>query len=140
MDSKVKFVQVDGVYDRGFTKRNSKEAEALVNEVIRRLQDPVLSRSSMGVVTFSGAQQNDIERLLTKEIAAKKQIDHVGVVVLARLYTVKRAGRYHENTSGRGFRVAVDGAVNATAIQHHADFHRGIFCGIPIIAGLSDGV
>ena len=72
MDSKVKFVQVDGVYDRGFTKRNRKEAEALVNEVIRRLQDPVLSRSSMGVVTFSGAQQNDIERLLTKEIAAKK--------------------------------------------------------------------
>lgn len=72
MDSKVKFVQVDGVYDRGFTKRNKKESEALVAEVIRRLQDPVLSRSSMGVVTFSGAQQNDIERLLTKEILARK--------------------------------------------------------------------
>ena len=39
---------------------------------MRRLQDPILSRSSMGVVTFSGAQQEDIEKLLTKAIAAKK--------------------------------------------------------------------
>lgn len=72
MESKVTFVQVDGTYDRGFTKRNRKEAEALVKEVIRRLQDPVLNRSSMGIVTFSSAQQNDIERLLSKAIAAKK--------------------------------------------------------------------
>ena len=72
LDSKVKFIQVDGTYDRGFTKRNRKEAEALVAEVVRRLQDPILSRSSMGVVTFSGAQQEDIEKLLTKAIAAKK--------------------------------------------------------------------
>lgn len=72
MESKVQFVQVDGIYDRGFTKRNRKEAEALVNEVVRRLRDPVLSRSSMGIVTFSSAQQNDIEKLLTKAIASKK--------------------------------------------------------------------
>ncbi len=72
MESKVKFVEVDGTYDRGFTKRNRKEAEALVKEVVRRLQDPALCRSSMGVVTFSSAQQNDIEKLLTKEIAQKK--------------------------------------------------------------------
>ncbi len=72
MESKVRLVEVDGTYDRGFTKRNRKEAEALVKEVVRRLQDPVLSRSSMGVVTFSSAQQSDIEKLLTKEIAQKK--------------------------------------------------------------------
>jgi hypothetical protein len=72
----VRFVEVDGTYDRGFTKRNKKEAEALVKEVIRRLSDPVLSRASIGVVTFSSAQQDDIERLLTKEIAAKK-LEHV---------------------------------------------------------------
>ena len=72
MESKVQFVQVDGIYDRGFTKRNRKETEALVKEVIRRLQDPVLNQSSMGVVTFSSAQQADIEKLLSKEIAAKK--------------------------------------------------------------------
>ena len=71
MDSHVRLVLVDGTYDRGFTKRNRKEAEALVKEVVRRLSDPVLSQSSMGIVTFSSAQRDDIERLLTKEIVAK---------------------------------------------------------------------
>lgn len=72
LENKVRFVQVEGTYDRGFTKRNRKEAEALVAEVIRRLSDPVLSRSSLGVVTFSGAQQEDIERLLTRAISSNK--------------------------------------------------------------------
>ncbi len=71
-DSKVHLVPVDGTYDRGFTKRNRKEAEALVREVIRRLKDPVLSRSSMGIVTFSSAQQNLVEHLLSKAIANEK--------------------------------------------------------------------
>ncbi len=72
LESKVRLIQVDGVYDRGFTKRNKKEAEALVQEVVRRLQDGRLSRSSMGVVTFSTAQREELERLLTKEIALRK--------------------------------------------------------------------
>ena len=72
LESRVKLVPVDGCYDRGFTKRNRKEAEALVAEVIRRLSDPILSRSSIGVVTFSSAQMEYIDRLLTKEIASKK--------------------------------------------------------------------
>ncbi len=72
MESKVRLVEVDGTYDRGFTKRNRKEAEALVKEVVRRLSDPELSRSSIGIVTFSSAQQEDIERLLQKELTARK--------------------------------------------------------------------
>ncbi len=72
LESKVKLVQVDGVYDRGFTKCNKKEADALVGEVLRRLSDPVLSRSSIGVVTFSSAQQNLIEKLLTKALSSSK--------------------------------------------------------------------
>ncbi len=72
MESKVKLILTDGLYDRGFTKRNRKEAEALVREVVRRLEDPVLSRSSMGIVTFSTAQREDIERLLSKELIARK--------------------------------------------------------------------
>ena len=72
LESKVRLIEVDGSYDRGFTKRTRKEAEALVKEVIRRLSDPVLSRSSMGVVTFSSAQQEDIDKLLTKAIASHK--------------------------------------------------------------------
>ena len=68
LESKVKLIHVDGTYDRGFTKRNRAETEALVAEVTRRLADPVLSRSSMGIVTFSSAQQEDIEKTLSKEI------------------------------------------------------------------------
>ena len=71
LESKVKLIQVDGTYDRGFTKRNRKEAEALVAEVVRRLSDPALSRSSMGIVTFSSAQRDDIDKLLTREISAR---------------------------------------------------------------------
>ena len=72
MDSKVKLMLVDGTYDRGFTKRNAKEAEALVAEVVRRLSDPVLSKASMGVVTFSSTQCDYIERLLSKAIIQKR--------------------------------------------------------------------
>ncbi len=62
----------DGVYDRGFSKRNKAEGDALVEEVLRRLADPVLNKSSMGVVTFSSVQKEYIERKLTAAIAEKK--------------------------------------------------------------------
>ncbi|MBQ9081705.1 MAG: DUF4011 domain-containing protein, partial [Clostridia bacterium] len=70
LDSKVKLILVeDGVYERGGTKRNEAEADALIADVLRRLKDPVLSRSSMGIVTFSGVQKDYIERKLTRAIA-----------------------------------------------------------------------
>ncbi len=73
LDSRVKFVRVeDGVYDRGFTKRNKAEGDALVAEVIRRLSDPALRKSSIGIVTFSNVQKEYIERRLTALIAEKK--------------------------------------------------------------------
>ena len=72
MDSRVRFVLTDGTYDRGFTKRNRKEAETLVKEVVRRLSDPVLCKASMGVVTFSSAQCELIEQMLSKAIAANR--------------------------------------------------------------------
>ena len=72
-DSRVKFVRVeDGVYDRGFTKRNKAEGDALVAEVVRRLSDPNLRKSSIGIVTFSNVQKEYIERKLTAVIAEKR--------------------------------------------------------------------
>ncbi len=66
LESKVRLTLVpDGVYDRGLTKRNKAEAEALVAEVVRRLSDPRTARSSIGIVTFSTAQQDFIERRLS---------------------------------------------------------------------------
>ena len=72
LDSKVQLKYIeDGVYERGLSKCNRQEAEALVNEVIRRLKDEKLCRSSIGIVTFSTPQQVYIERLLSKKIAQK---------------------------------------------------------------------
>lgn len=65
--SKVTFVHVDGVFDHGSGKRsNKKEAEAVVNELIRRSKDPKLSKHSVGVVTFNIPQQNLIDDLFTE--------------------------------------------------------------------------
>lgn len=70
LNSKVKFRLVEnGVYDRGFTKRNEAEANALIDEVISRLKDPVLRRSSIGIVTFSSVQKDYIDRKLRRVIA-----------------------------------------------------------------------
>ncbi len=72
LDSKVTFRYVQGgVYQRGGNKCNKEEAEALVQEVIRRLQDPALRHSSIGVVTFSTPQQVYIEKMLSKAITEK---------------------------------------------------------------------
>jgi very-short-patch-repair endonuclease len=54
----------DGVYDYGKSKTNLKEAEAMVAEIVRRLRDPKKQNSSLGVVTFSQAQQSLVEDLL----------------------------------------------------------------------------
>lgn len=62
----------DGVYDRGFTKRNKPEADALVKDVIRRLKDPVLCRSSIGIVTFSNVQRDYIEKRLSSAILVER--------------------------------------------------------------------
>ncbi len=71
--SKVNLVVVeDGVYDRGMTKRNKAEGDALVKEVVRRLSDPKQSKLSIGVVTFSSVQKEYIERKLTAAIIEKK--------------------------------------------------------------------
>ena len=72
LDSKVRFRYVEnGVYQRGGSKCNKEEAEALVAEVINRLTDANLRRSSIGVVTFSTPQQVYIEKMLSKAIAEK---------------------------------------------------------------------
>jgi hypothetical protein len=73
LNSKVSFKFVeDGVYDRGFTKRNKAEGDALIEEVIRRLSDPLLKKSSMGIVTFSNVQKEYIERKLSAQILEKR--------------------------------------------------------------------
>ncbi len=54
----------DGVYDHGKTRTNRPEAERVVAEIVQRLRDPLRQNESMGVVTFSTAQQTLVEDLL----------------------------------------------------------------------------
>ncbi|MCB1282450.1 MAG: DNA2/NAM7 family helicase, partial [Salinibacterium sp.] len=56
----------DGLYDRGASRTNQREAEFIVAEIVRRIHaagDPA-SGPSLGVVAFSQAQQRRIEDLL----------------------------------------------------------------------------
>lgn len=64
LTTKVHFEYVAGIYDRGSTRQNRAEAEAVVREIRTRLTDPQTPRRSIGVVTFNSNQQSLIEDLL----------------------------------------------------------------------------
>ncbi|MBR1422909.1 MAG: DUF3320 domain-containing protein [Ruminococcus sp.] len=74
MVSQVKLVQLEGYYDKGSSKQNKAEAEAVVQEIMRRLRDEKLRNDSIGVVTFSLAQQTLIQDMLEDEFAADSDI------------------------------------------------------------------
>ncbi|HEU0037485.1 MAG TPA: DUF3320 domain-containing protein [Kofleriaceae bacterium] len=67
--------KIDGVYDRGGSRQNRVEAEAIVTEVLARLRDPAQRSRSIGVVTFSRAQQELIEDLLDEARADDPSLD-----------------------------------------------------------------
>ena len=75
LNSKVTLVELDGVYDKGGTKQNRVEAEAIVAEIIRRLGDEKLREDSIGVVTFSSVQQNLIDDLLYEEFQKYPELE-----------------------------------------------------------------
>lgn len=63
-ETKVSEIQVEnGLYERG-SGRNYPEAEAVVNEIYRRVMDDRLSKMSIGVIAFSTRQQGCIQDLL----------------------------------------------------------------------------
>ncbi len=74
-ESKVSLVHVEGVFDRGKTRTNKAEAQAIVDELIRRYNDPVLSKQSIGIVTFNIAQQHLIDDLFTEACANDEALD-----------------------------------------------------------------
>ena len=74
-ESKVRLVHVDGFFDRGKTRTNRAEAQAVVEEICRRCRDPKLSRQSLGVVTFNISQQHLIDDLLTEAFARDPELE-----------------------------------------------------------------
>lgn len=77
--TKLQYQHVNGVYDRGGSRQNRAEAEAIVNEIRKRLEDPVLSKRSIGVVTFNTNQQSLIEDLLTDLFAVRPDLEKVAM-------------------------------------------------------------
>lgn len=75
--SKVKYVWVDGFYDRSGTRQNQAEAEEIVKEMIRRLKSEELRKESIGVVTFSSVQQILIEDLLAEEFVKYPELEQI---------------------------------------------------------------
>ena len=65
IESKVRIVNINGYYDKGKSHQNRAEAQAVVNEIARRLRSEELRKKSIGVVTFSIVQQALIEDLLS---------------------------------------------------------------------------
>lgn len=63
-------------YDKGRSRTNRLEAEALVKELVSRLRDSQAARRSYGVVTFSQAQQELVENLLDEERRKHPDIEH----------------------------------------------------------------
>lgn len=63
-ESKVTLIPVEGYFDRGKTRQNRAEAEAIVKELIRRCHDEEAACRSVGIVTFNLPQQHLIEDLI----------------------------------------------------------------------------
>ena len=65
-EKKVRLIHVDGVFDRGKTRQNRAEAEAVVEELRRRAHSKKSAQLSVGIVTFNIMQQNLIDDLLNE--------------------------------------------------------------------------
>lgn len=75
IESKVRLVAIEGFYDKGKSRQNKTEAQAVVNEVVKRLQDDRSRKKSIGVVTFSAVQQALIEDLLSDIFAQNPELE-----------------------------------------------------------------
>ncbi len=74
-DLGVSFRHVVGEYDKGKSRTNRAEATAVVNEVLVRLRDPRQAHFSIGIVTFSQAQQQLIDDLLEEARRLNPEIE-----------------------------------------------------------------
>lgn len=95
--SAVEWRRVEGVYARGEGRTNPIEAQAMVDEAVRRLTDPafVAAGHTLGIITLNADQQRLVEDLLDKarrrrpEIEAHFAEDRTEPVVVKNLETVQ---------------------------------------------------
>ena len=75
--SQVRWIPVNGYYDRGRTGVNHQEAEAIVADVLRRAGDATIRHQSIGIVTFNIKQQKLIQDLLDKAMMEDPRLESV---------------------------------------------------------------
>ena len=73
--SKVSLNYVNGIYDRGKTKYNKKEAEAVVEEIFSRLNNPEKCTKTIGVVTFNTIQQGVIQDMIDERLTKYPELE-----------------------------------------------------------------
>ncbi len=64
----------DAVYDRGRTRTNPREAQAVVEEIERRIDAAGGARLSIGVVAFSIAQQEAVQRYVDELVERRPEL------------------------------------------------------------------
>lgn len=79
LQSRILYQHVEGLYDRGGARQNKEEAKAVVEEIKKRLEDPELSKKSIGVVTFNSNQQSLIEDLLNSMFIKNPHLEKVAM-------------------------------------------------------------
>ncbi len=74
-DNSVTMNIVPGIYDRGGTRTNQVEAEAIVKEITEHFLDATRKQISMGVVTFNISQKALIDKLLDEQMAKQPELE-----------------------------------------------------------------
>lgn len=72
--SHVQFVAVQGTYDKGASRSNRQEAEAIVQQIVDHYSDPA-NTQSLGVISFSKVQQTLIEDLLAEHLKGHHDLE-----------------------------------------------------------------
>ena len=71
--SKVRLVQVDGTYDKGRTRSNHAEAEAIVKEILNRLRTPEApAKKHKASYLSASTAKNLIEDMLIEELTISR--------------------------------------------------------------------
>ena len=86
LSTRVRFQPVEGTYDRGRSRTNEAEAEAIAQEVKRRLSDPEESLKSIGIVTFNVSQKNLIDKKLEELFHKNKVLSRVAAKQVEPLF------------------------------------------------------
>lgn len=95
-DIAVRFERVQGVYDRGGTRTNRAEADAIVKGIEAHYLSAEKKGQTLGVVTFNQTQQNLIETLLDARRGSNPALDRAIAASVAEPLFVKNL----ENVQG----------------------------------------